>query len=60
VCSLVSTLAVVSSLVLFGNWEVGFLDLGFPGLDRSDQCVVLADQCRSLSVEIVKSCSVCL
>jgi hypothetical protein len=42
VCSLVSRFAVVSSLVLLGAWETCFLDLGFPGLDRSDRCVVSA------------------
>jgi hypothetical protein len=42
VYSLVSRLAVVSSLVLFGAREVGFLDLGFPGLDQCNWCAVPA------------------
>jgi hypothetical protein len=36
--SLLSCVAVVSSLVQFGAWKVMFVDLGFPGLDRSDHC----------------------
>jgi hypothetical protein len=50
VCSLVSRLAAVSSLVLFGARELCLLDLGFPRLDRPDGC-------RSIYVEIIKSCS---
>jgi hypothetical protein len=57
VCSLVSRLAAISGLVLFGAREVGFLDLGFPGLDRSDLLLYRPDQCRSLFMEIVKSFS---
>jgi hypothetical protein len=39
-CSLVSRLAAISGLVLFGAREVGFLDLGFSGLDQSDWCAI--------------------
>jgi hypothetical protein len=35
--SLVSCVAVVSSLVQFGARMVRFVDLMFPGLDRSDR-----------------------
>jgi hypothetical protein len=37
VSSLVSCVAVVSSLVQFGARRVRFMDLGLPGLDRSDR-----------------------
>jgi hypothetical protein len=42
VCSLVYRLTVVSGLMLFGAREVGFSDLGFPGLDWSDRCAIPA------------------
>jgi hypothetical protein len=37
VCSLVSGFAAVSSLECVGAREVGLLDLGFLGFDRSDK-----------------------
>jgi hypothetical protein len=37
VSSLLSHVAVVSSLVRFGAREVRFVFLGLPGLDRSDR-----------------------
>jgi hypothetical protein len=37
VSSLVSCVAAVSSLESFGARQVGFLELGFPGSDRSDR-----------------------
>ena len=37
VSSLLSRVAVVSSLVSFGAREVGFLELGFPGLDQLER-----------------------
>jgi hypothetical protein len=37
-CRLVSRLATVWSLVLFGARSFVFLDFGFTPLDRSDQC----------------------
>jgi hypothetical protein len=37
VCSLLSRVVAVSSLVQFGARWVCLVDLGFPGLDRSDR-----------------------
>jgi hypothetical protein len=42
VSSLLSCVAAISSLVQFGARKVTFVDLGFPGLDRSDQCATPA------------------
>jgi hypothetical protein len=47
VCFLVSRLVVVSSLECFGAQEVGLVDLGFPGLNRSWLM-------QELSVEVFK------
>jgi hypothetical protein len=37
VCSLLSCVSAVSGLESFGAQEVGFLELGFPGSNWSDQ-----------------------
>jgi hypothetical protein len=56
-CCLVSRLVAVSSLALFGARSFAFLDLGFPGMDRSDRCTIPVWPVWGLSVETLKFCS---